>query len=279
MDVACRLLGRSRQAYYQKKRNDDEYISHVVPIIDTVRQIRQMDPGIGCYKLWLMMNRMYADGWVPGRDSFFGILRTFGMTLKRPKPRRTTNSNHRFHKYKNLIKNFIPTSPNSLWVSDITYIDTEKGYCYLHLVTDAYSRKIIGWALAPTLEAKYTVSALRMAIEQAGSSNLKGLIHHSDRGVQYCCDAYVNELGKYHISISMTEDYKPTDNAIAERVNGTIKTEVVYRERRFRNMAEAGERIARYIDFYNNQRPHYSLSMKSPSQAHCGNGPLAKRWK
>ena len=158
--------------------------------------------------------------------------------------------------------------PNALWVSDITYIDTESGFCYLHLVTDAYSRKIVGWSLAPTLEAKYTVNALHMAIEQTGRENLQGLIHHSDRGIQYCCDAYVAELNKYHISISMTEDYKPTDNAIAERVNGTIKTEVVYREKRYKNIVEAGRRLSRYIAFYNDQRPHYSLGMLSPTQKH-----------
>ena len=155
-----------------------------------------------------------------------------------------------------------------MWVSDITYIDTEDGFCYLHLVTDAYSRKIIGWSLSPTLEAKYTVNALRMAIAQTGRDDLQGLIHHSDRGIQYCCDAYVGELNRYHISISMTEDYKPTDNAIAERVNGTVKTEVVYREKRYRNIAEAGKRLGRYIAFYNDQRPHYSLGMQVPTPVH-----------
>ena len=268
VDVACRLLGRTRQAYYKKKRDDDSHVSRLTPVIDTVRHIREMDPGIGGYKLWLMINRIYPDRWIPGRDSFFSILRTFGLVLKRPKPRHTTNSNHRFRKYKNLIKDYIPMHPNALWVSDITYIDTESGFCYLHLVTDAYSRKIVGWSLAPTLEAKYTVNALHMAIEQTGRENLQGLIHHSDRGIQYCCDAYVAELNKYHISISMTEDYKPTDNAIAERVNGTIKTEVVYREKRYRNISEAGRRLSRYIAFYNDQRPHYSLGMLSPTQKH-----------
>lgn len=245
-------------------------MSRIVPIIDTVSQIRSMDPGIGCYKLWLMIGRMYPDRWIPGRDTFFGILRASGMMNKRPKPRHTTNSNHRFHKYRNLIRDYIPTSPNALWVSDITYIDTESGCCYLHLVTDAYSRKIVGWCLAPTLEAKYTVSALYMAISQSGRDNLAGLIHHSDRGIQYCCDAYVNVLTDHNISISMTEDYKPTDNAIAERMNGIIKTEVIYRERRFRNIDEARARLSRYIEFYNEKRPHYSLGMKSPSEVYAG---------
>lgn len=126
-------------------------------ILDAASEIRQQDPGIGCLKLWLMMKGMFSEGWVPGRDQFFNLMRTFGVTLKRPKPRHTTNSNHRYHKYKNLIKNFIPTSANQLWVSDITYIDTGEGCCYLHLVTDAYSHKIVGWCLSETLHAAYTL--------------------------------------------------------------------------------------------------------------------------
>ena len=158
---------------------------------------------------------MFVSDWVPGRDSFFEILHTFKLVLPRPKPRHTTNSNHRYHTYKNQIKGFIPTRPNQLWVSDITYIDTVDGNCYLHLVTDAYSHKIVGWCLSETLHAIYTLTALRMAIEEAGADAVIGLIHHSDRGVQYCCDGYIAELNRYQIRISMTEDYKPTDNAIA----------------------------------------------------------------
>lgn len=247
--------------------------------MDTVHQIREMAPGIGCTKLWLMTRQIYREQKMPGRDAFFGIMRTFGLTQKRPKPRRTTNSNHRFHKYKNLIRGYVPMAPNRLWVSDITYIDMDSGCCYLHLVTDAYSRKIVGWCLSPTLESRYTLHALRMAIRQAHGHDLSRLIHHSDRGVQYCCNAYVNELSSQNISISMTEDYKPTDNAIAERVNGTIKTEVVYREQRYRNLAEAKERLEGYIAFYNERRPHCSIGMKVPSEVHNETGEQKKMWK
>ena len=171
---------------------------------------------------------------MPGRDSFLNMLRRHGLMQKLRRSRSTTNSNHRYHKWKNLIKGFKPTAANQLWQSDITYIDLAGGCCYLHLVTDAYSKKIVGWCLAESLAAVFTLKALRMAIEQAGGGNLSGLIHHSDRGIQYCCDLYVEELQKYSIQISMTEDYKPTDNALAERVNGIIKSESVYRqERRF----------------------------------------------
>lgn len=141
----------------------------VMRIIDAVRVIRDQDPGIGYYKLWLMMNRMFLCGWVPGRDSFLRLLRDFHLMQKRPKPRCTTNSNHRYRRYKNLIRGFVPTRPNQLWVSDITYIDLVDDCCYLHLVTDAYSHKIVGWCLSATLEAEYTLQALRMAIEQGYS--------------------------------------------------------------------------------------------------------------
>lgn len=248
-------------------------------IVDAVKQIRQMDPGIGYYKLWLMSKRMFLCDWVPGRDAFLQLLRDFQLTQKRPKPRHTTNSNHRYHRYKNLIRGFVPTRPNQLWVSDITYIDLVDDCCYLHLVTDAYSHKIVGWRLSDTLEADYTLEALRIAISQATADELRGLIHHSDRGVQYCCNAYTDELKKYGIKISMTEDYKPTDNAIAERVNGILKTEVIYREKRFKTYQDALERISCFIDFYNETRPHSSIGMKTPSEAHKEQGPQRIMWK
>ena len=175
------------------------------------------------------------------------------------KPRSTTNSNHRYHKWKNRIKNLVLNSANQLWVSDITYIPLRGGdVCYLHLITDAYSHKIVGWKLADTLRASATMTALRQAIKQAiemtGNKKFPGLIHHSDRGVQYCCDTYVELLQQHDITISMTEDYKPTDNAVAERVNGIIKVERVYRERQFNDIGHAENVIGRYIHFYNYHR-------------------------
>ena len=248
-------------------------------IEDSVLEIRKLDPGIGYYKLWLMLKRMYASDWMPGRDAFLGMLRSLGLLQTRPKPRRTTNSNHRYRKYKNLIKGYIPTEANRLWVSDITYIDLADGRCYLHLITDTYSHKIVGWCLSETLEAEHTVHALQMAIDQTSADNLAKLTHHSDRGVQYCCNAYVDLLKKYNINISMTEDYKPTDNAIAERVNGILKTEIIYREKRYKSFEDAQERIGNFIRFYNEQRPHYSIGMKVPSQVHQETGPQQQVWK
>jgi len=245
-----------------------------------VREIREMDPGIGGIKLWLMLSSMYGYGWMPGRDAFLDLLRR-NMLMQMPRrTRSTTNSNHRFHKWKNLIKGFVPTRPNQLWVSDITYIDLEDGCCYLHLVTDAYSKKIVGWCLAGSLGAVFTLKALRMAIDQAGGGDLSGLIHHSDRGVQYCCDMYIEELQAHGIRISMTEDYKPTDNAIAERVNGIIKGESVYRQtRRFSTVDEAREHIRSFIRFYNGKRPHMSIGNQTPDSVHQQQGEQRKMWK
>lgn len=218
---------------------------------------------------------------MPGRDSFYRLLRRNGLMLPPPKPRHTTNSNHRYRKWKNLIKGFTPLAANQLWVSDITYIVLSDGtVCYLHLITDAYSHKIIGWVLAESLRAAITMRALKQAIEQAvamkGNESLKGLVHHSDRGIQYCCDAYVKMLQDHDISISMTEDYKPTDNAVAERINGIIKTERIYRQSHFNNINHARNVIDRYIHFYNNYRPHMSIGYKNTGSGASGRGRTEK---
>lgn len=248
-------------------------------MIDAAREIRKQDPGISGYKIWLMLKRMFENDWVPGRDSFYRLMESYGLQLPRPKPRHTTNSNHRYHKYKNLIIGHIPTSANQLWVADITYIDLDKDCCYLHLLTDAYSHKIVGWCLSPTLEACYTIEALQMALQDCNQSDLSGLIHHSDRGSQYCSYAYTEILKELGVQISMTEDYKPTDNAIAERVNGIIKTEVIYREKRFKDMSEAYNRISEFIRFYNEQRPHMSIGYQTPNAVHEQTGEQKRMWK
>lgn len=214
-----------------------------------------------------------------GRDSFLNLLRRYHLMLMPRKSRSTTDSNHRFHKYKNLIKGLPVNGINQLWVSDITYIELQDSVCYLHIVTDAYSHKIVGWELAPGLHSAYTIQALKMAISDSGKEDLSGLIHHSDRGIQYCCDAYVKCLNDHHITISMTEDYKPTDNGIAERVNGIIKDEWLRNMNKFTDIEEARSEMERIITFYNDRRPHMSNDMLTPNEAHAGDGELKKRWK
>ena len=282
--LACRLFGHCRQAFYQSKADIEKEAEHERRILEAVREIRTEDPRIGGYKLWLMLISMFGREYVPGRDRFFVILRRKGLMLPKPKPRHTTNSNHRYHKWKNLIKNYMPMEANRLWVADITYIAlTDGDVCYLHLITDAYSHKIVGWALADTLKAAVSMQALQMAIDQAlalrGSDDLTGLIHHSDRGVQYCCDAYVTMLKEHGITISMTEDYKPTDNAIAERFNGILKVESVYPQRLLPTFEYARNFIPRFIQFYNYRRPHMSIGYKAPAVAHMEQGEQKKMWK
>lgn len=279
----CRLFGHCRQAFYQSRADIEREVARERKVIDAVREIRGEDPGIGGYKLWLMLTNIFGRDFVPGRDRFFAILRRRGLMLPKPKPRHTTNSNHRFRKWKNRVRGFVPTEAHQLWVADITYIPLVGGeVCYLHLVTDAYSHKIVGWNLARTLKAEATLDALRMAIRQAvsqtGREKLTGLTHHSDRGIQYCCDAYVATLQAYGITISMNEDYNPTDNAIAERANGIIKVECVYRKQ-FKEFEHARVVIDRYIHFYNYRRPHMSIGYKTPAMAHLEQGEQKKMWK
>ena len=284
VSYVCQLLGHCRQAFYQSKADIVKEVEHERRIVEAVKAIRAEDPRIGGYKLWLMLINMFGRSYMIGRDRFFVTLRRRGLMLPKPKPRHTTNSNHRYHKWKNLIKNYTPLEANRLWVADITYIALANGdVCYLHLITDAYSHMIVGWALAETLKASVSIQALQMAIDQAtavhGSSTLTGLIHHSDRGVQYCCDAYIAKLKEHDITISMTEDYKPTDNAIAERINGILKMEDIYSRKQLRSFEHACDVIPRFISFYNYRRPHMSIAYKTPAVAHTEKGEQKKMWK
>ena len=278
--LSCRLFGRCRQAWYQSKSDIAAEVERDSRLLSNVREIREVDSRIGGHKLWLMLCDIYGRDKMMGRDSFLTQLCHHGLMLPPPKARCTTNSNHRYHKWKNLIKDFVPMAANQLWVADITYIVIANGeVCYLHLITDAYSHKIIGWVLADTLRAAITKEALEQAISQAGHILPDTLIHHSDRGVQYCCDDYVETLRRHHIRISMTEDSNPTDNAIAERTNGIIKGEGIYPRETFNSLEHARNVIGRYIHFYNNRRPHMSIGYKVPALAHMESGPQKKMWK
>ena len=263
LECLCGLFGKSRIAYYKKRRTDERLLLQSADIVAEAEAIRKEDPGIGCHKIILMLRDVFGDR-MPGRDKCYEILSRAGLMLPPQRRRHTTNSNHNYRKFKNLIKEMKVTRPNQLWVADITYIDTDDGVVYLHLITDAYTHEIIGWTLSDSLAASNTIQALEMAISQAEGYDLTQLTHHSDRGSQYCCHAYVGLLQQHGIAISMTEDYKPTDNAVAERVNGIIKTEWLYRMRRPKNIEEARQRILDIIRFYNTRRPHMSNGMLTP---------------
>lgn len=224
-------------------------------IVSTVKSIRSEAPGIGAYKLFLILKDICPDK-MCGRDRFYRIMHDNGLMLKPYRKRHTTSSNHNYRKYRNLVRGFRPTAVNQLWVADITYIETEEGVAYLHLLTDVFTHEIIGWRLSDSLKAGHTVEALRQGISRVGSYGLEGLTHHSDRGVQYCCGEYTELLRSIGARISMTEDGCPTDNAVAERVNGIIKQEWLYRMRRPADTAEAERLLRDIISFYNERRPH-----------------------
>lgn len=250
------MFGKSREGYYSvslENRNQKELTEQ--DIINSVKDIRSQAPGIGAYKMFLILKDIYPKE-MHGRDWFYKMMHTHHLMLKPERKRHTTNSNHNYHKYKNLIKEFVPTGINQLWVADITYIDTDDGVVYLHLLTDAFTHEIIGWTLSENLKAVNTLAALDMGISIMSHFGFKKLIHHSDRGSQYCCNAYIERLHSIESSISMTEDYKPTDNAIAERVNGILKQEWLYRMKRPKDLSDAMIVIKGIIDFYNWKRPH-----------------------
>lgn len=259
---------------------DKLVLKHAI-IIKTVQEIRVNMPRLGTRKLKFMLDSaLQKHGISIGRDLLFDLLSEYGLLVRRRKKRKciTTDSDHPFKKYPNLIKGMIVDRPCLLWVSDITYIALVNAYCYLSLVTDAYSRKIVGYYLHTTLEKEGPLSALKMAL--AGEPREKGklLIHHSDRGLQYCCRDYTDLLTQHKICISMTERGDPYENAIAERVNGILKSEFLL-GKTFKNYEEAWDVVNSSIATYNAQRPHLSLEYHTPLQAHQKQGTLIKKWK
>jgi transposase InsO family protein len=227
-------------------------------------------PLIGGRKLLYLLEK---DGIHVGRDKLFDILRHENLLVKKRKRKVfTTQSKHWLTKYANLIEGLVVTRANKLWVADITYIITDNGFAYLFLITDAYSRKIVGYHLSQTLEADGGIEALKMALSQVSWQERMGLIHHSDRGVQYCSYNYVNLLHASKMQISMTQ------NALAERVNGILKMEWIHSEQ-YHDFQQACSRIAEIIRIYNSSRPHLSCGMLTPEEAHNSQGPLKKHWK
>ena len=283
VSVLCGLLGVSKQAYY--KHSEDAVLLKAAQesfALEYVRSVRERDPGIGGVKLWVMYVKAFASGHPMGRDRFREMIDRHGLKIRRRiRAPRTTDSCHGLPTYPNLIKSFIPSAPNQLWVSDITYImmTLEGGghaFCYLSMVLDAYTEEIIGWSVGPTLETAYPLEALAMALRRIDGLQV-ALIHHSDRGCQYASREYVGRLRDRGISISMTEGGDPKDNAQAERVNSTVKNELL-KGMVFRDIRDVRRAVSRAVDFYNNERPHMSLDMMTPAEASSRTGEIAKRW-
>jgi putative transposase len=274
----CSLFGRSRQGWYEQvKREDEQHMADAI-VLKLVKEIREDLPRAGVPKLHFMLQEnLAAHNIKMGRDALYQLLGEHGYLLRyrRRKPY-TTDSNHRFKKYPNLIRDIkYLTHPGQLWVSDITYIRVGDGFCYLSVITDAYSHKIIGYQLHPTLHSDGPINALLMASK---SKRGDALIHHSDRGSQYCGADYVKLLEHYGIKISMTEKGDPYENAIAERINGILKGEFLL-DKTFTSFEEARAAVNNAVEKYNHIRPHDSCDKLTPVQAHDRTGFLRKHWK
>ena len=281
-----RLFGKTKQAYY---KYDEERMmirmSQESFAVDFIKEIRKKDRGIGGMKIWQMYKRKFAGNSPLGRDRFEDIVDKYGFKVRHKvrKPR-TTDSTHGLPTYPNLIRDFIPTAPNQLWVSDITYIsiiDSSDYYrfCYLTIIMDAYSEEIKGYQVGNTLETRHSIIALKMALKGLEGRNREDLhvIHHSDRGLQYASSKYISLLKANNISISMTENGNPKENPQAERINGTIKNEILL-GREFHSLREVNDAIAAAVAFYNNERPHMSIGMMTPAEASETSGERDMKW-
>lgn len=274
----CTLFGKTRQAFYDEKSRKKELQLQEVLILSEVKKIRDDHNFMGCEKILPKIKTFLEDHKIKiGRDKMYKLLKSHDMLIRKRKTKPfTTNSNHAYKRYKNLVANITLTEPCQLWASDITYISTKVGFCYLSLITDCYSHKIVGYCLYPTLESEGALNALQMAFET--NKEHPDLIHHSDRGIQYCCNEYVKALEAEKVKISMTQNGDPYENAIAERVNGILKSEYGLGTV-LEDYVNANEKTKRAIELYNNDRPHLSCEMLTPNEAHKRTGELKKLWK
>lgn len=259
----CSLFDLTRDAYYKFQKRQIKKNSIAKKVVELVNEERKDQPRVGTRKLYEALYSMFIlENLKVGRDKLFDILREHEMLVKRKKAScKTTDSYHRFYKYNNLVKDMEVTAPNQVWVSDITYIRTIRGFCYLALITDMYSRKIVGYDISDSLELEGCMRALKTALAKARPA--AGLVHHSDRGIQYCSNQYVEELKKRKIKISMTEENHCYENALAERVNGILKDEF-YLDQCFFSTSHACIAAKNAIEIYNTKRLHLSLGYKTP---------------
>lgn len=244
-------------------------------VIEEVTKIRLMQPRIGVRKIYHMITPFLVEhGIKMGRDQLNCLMREHGLLVRkrrRRKPQTTTSCWWR--RYPNLIREYVPTIANQVWMSDITYLPIGSKFGFLTLITDGYSRMIVGYKLFADLSARGCLGALRMA--QRNNPSREGLIHHSDRGTQYSSSEYVKQLGPTRIS--MTENGDPLENAIAERVNGILKDELL--DKQYNTFKEAREAVDRAVYIYNHLRPHSSIENLVPADAHQRSGDLKRLWK
>lgn len=264
----CLYFGISRQAYYKSNNQMVKSALKTGIVVDMVQKVRRQMPRLGGKKLYHLLGKDLRQVGSIGRDKFFDILRDNDLlVVPKRSYTRTTQSYHRFYKWTNLVRDMQVTRSNQVWVSDITYLRTLKGFVYLFLITDLYSRKIVGWSLSRSLAIKGAMEALRMALRGRKDKALP-LTHHSDRGIQYCSTDYVRMLQKANVQISMTEENHCYENSTAERVNGILKDEF-YLDHTFHDYLQALKAVRSSVEIYNNKRPHWALNLLTPEQVHA----------
>lgn len=265
----CKLFGISRQAYYQKLKRDQAQLQVLKQVKELVIGQRICMPRIGTRKLYYLLNAQFKQRNLKvGRDKLFMFLRSEQMLIKpRKSYTRTTMSKHWLRKHPNLVKGQQFEQAEQLWVSDITYIKTQSGNSYLSLVTDAVSRKIMGYHLSDDLKTDGVLKALKMAVKNRKYN--RSLIHHSDRGLQYCSHEYQQELNHNNIITSMTDGYDCYQNALAERINGILKDEFLVHT--YKDINQARKVIEESINIYNTKRPHLSVGSGNVGTINRGN--------
>lgn len=270
-------MGYSPQAYHKhNKKQFDQQVNELL-ILEQIDLIRKQQPRCGGRKLFIMLAPFFKQHSITmGRDKFFELLKRNKLLVRRTKRSvHTTNSKHHFYRYPNLVKDFTPLKAHELWVADITYIPLKERFAYLFLITDAYSRKIVGFHVSDDMKVSSAVVALKKAVAQKPPETM--VIHHSDRGIQYCSTEYVALLQQHNAMISMTNNGDPLENAVAERVNGILKTELI--SSYYNNIDDASLHISRCITIYNYRRRHSSLNWQIPADVHQQKGPQIRRWK
>lgn len=263
-------MGLSRQAYYQGRRREAQRECRSEVVVKLVRDRRLRQPRLGTRKLHYLLREPLAQAGIElGRDALFDVLRNAGMLVpQRRAYHKTTDSHHRFRRHPNLLKEgeqqVRANASEQVWVADITYLPSKDKFVYLSLVTDAYSRKIVGWHVHDSLQTESVAQALRMALRARQSD--QRLVHHSDRGIQYCSSHYQAIHQRHGVVCSMTDGYDCYQNALAERVNGILKGELLVQ--RPADLEQARRMVGEAVVIYNEERPHLSLKMQTPDEVH-----------
>ncbi|MEZ5009094.1 MAG: IS3 family transposase [Chitinophagales bacterium] len=267
----------SRQVYYRSLRSTKKRRQRAFRVVELVKEVRKQMPMIGTRKLYHLLYSHLRELGV-GRDQLFRIMKANHLDIK---PKRqyhiTTNSHHRFRKHKNLVEHLELNRPEQLWVADITHIGSRLNPMYLALVTDAYSKMIVGYDVSNSLDVSGSVRALKMAIRKRKYKQ-EELVHHSDRGLQYCGNDYQKLLNKNGIKCSMTESYDPYQNSVAERINGILKQEFI-RNSKPSKIETMNLLVKNSIEIYNKKRPHYSCYMMTPEKMHNQNSIKIRTYK